>query len=90
MENIPWKMPEKCVAERCSNVADPKKNISMNKIPFFGEECPIKKKRRKRWINFVLFKFGCELLLFSSLHMYKWAVFWSLSGHAFSFFFSVG
>jgi len=21
---------------------------------FFGEECPIKKKRRKRWINFVL------------------------------------
>ena len=35
-------------------VADPKKNISIHKIPFVGEECPIKKKRRKRWINFVL------------------------------------
>ena len=32
-------------------VADSKKNILMHKIPFFGEECPIKKKRRKRWIN---------------------------------------
>ena len=35
-------------------VADPKKNISMHKIPFFGKERPIKKKRRKRWFNFVL------------------------------------
>ena len=29
-------------------VADPKKNISMHKIPFFGKERPIKKKRRKK------------------------------------------
>ena len=35
-------------------VADPKKNISMHKIPFFGEECRIKKERRKAWINVVL------------------------------------
>ena len=28
-------------------VADPKKNISMHKIPFFGEECKIKKKSRR-------------------------------------------
>ena len=35
-------------------VADPKKNISIHKIPFFGEECRIKKKRRKAWINVVL------------------------------------
>jgi len=54
VENISWKMADRCVAARCTNVADPKKNISMHKIPFFGEECPIKKKRRKRWINFVL------------------------------------
>ena len=47
-------MPERCVAARCSNVADPKKHISMHKIPFFGENCPIKQKRRKRWIDFVL------------------------------------
>ena len=32
------------------NVGDPKKNISMHKITFFGEECPIKKKKRKGWI----------------------------------------
>ena len=48
VENEPWKMPERCVAARCSNVADPTKNILMHKIPFFGKECPIKKKRRKR------------------------------------------
>ena len=48
-------MAERCVAARCTNVADPKNNISMHKILFFGEE-PIKKKRRKRWINFVLEK----------------------------------
>ena len=35
-------------------VADPKKNISMHKIPFCGKERPIKKKRRKRWLKFVL------------------------------------
>ena len=34
-------------------VADPKKNISMQKIPFSGEECRITKKRRKTWINFM-------------------------------------
>ena len=55
VENISWKMAVRCVAARCTNVADPKKNISMHKILFFGEE-PIKKKRRKRWINFVLEK----------------------------------
>ena len=54
MDNNPWKMPERCVAAHCSNVADPEKHISMHKIPFFGEKCPIKQKRRKRWINFVL------------------------------------
>ena len=42
-------MPERCVAARCNNVGDPKKGISMHKIPFFGEECPIKRKRRKQW-----------------------------------------
>ena len=38
VENIPWKMPERCVAAhaRCSNVADPKKSISMH-IQLFRE-----------------------------------------------------
>ena len=35
-------------------VADPKKNISMHKILFFGKERPIKKKRSKRWFTFTL------------------------------------
>ena len=35
-------------------VADRKKNISMHKIPFFVKERPLKKKKRKRWINFKL------------------------------------
>ena len=48
------KMPERCVAARCSNVKDPDRNMSMHRIPFFGDECPIKKKRRKRWVDFVL------------------------------------
>ena len=26
----------------------------MHKIPFFGDVCPIKKKRRKKWVDFVL------------------------------------
>ena len=24
----------------------------MHKIPFFGDVCPIKKKRRKKWVDF--------------------------------------
>ena len=47
-------MPERCVAARCGNVKDPDRNISMHKIPFFGDVCPIKKKRRKKWVDFVL------------------------------------
>ena len=47
-------MPERCVAARCSNVKDPDRNMSMHRIPFFGDECPIKKKKRKRWVDFVL------------------------------------
>ena len=48
VDNNLWKMPERC------NVADPEKHISMHKSSFFGEKCPIKQKRRKRWIDFVL------------------------------------
>ena len=47
-------MPERCVAARCSNVKDPDRNISMHKMPFFGDVCPIKRKRRKKWVDFVL------------------------------------
>ena len=47
-------MPERCVAPLCDNVNDPENNISLHQIPFFGETCPIKQRRRNRWVNFVL------------------------------------
>ena len=47
-------MPERCVAARCGNTKDRDRNISMHKIPFFGDVCPIKNKRSKKWVNFVL------------------------------------
>ena len=47
-------MPERCVAARCGNVKDPDRNISIHKIPFFGDVCRIKKKRWKKWVDFVL------------------------------------
>ena len=45
-------MPERCIAARCGNVKDPARSTSMHKIPFFGDVCPIKKKRRKKWVDF--------------------------------------
>ena len=47
-------MPERCVAALCDNVNDTENNISLHRIPFFGETCPIKQRRRSRWVNFVL------------------------------------
>ena len=48
------KMPERCVAARCDNTADPAKGISMHRIPFLNSENPIAQRRRKKWIDFVL------------------------------------
>ena len=50
------KMPERCIAARCSNVSNPKKGIGMHKIPFFGSTNPTAQRRRKRWVDFVLSK----------------------------------
>ena len=52
-ENNQWKISDSSVAAHCSNIAVPKKNISMHKIPFLSEESPIKKKGTKG-IDFVL------------------------------------
>ena len=49
-------MPERCVAARCSNVSNPKKGISMHKIPFFGSTNPTAQRRRKQWVDFLLSK----------------------------------
>ena len=47
-------MPERCVAARCNNTADPEKGISIHRIPFFNSENAAAQKRRKKWIDFVL------------------------------------
>ena len=52
-ENNQWKISDSSVTAHFSNIAVPKKNISMHKIPFLSEESPIKKKGTKR-IDFLL------------------------------------
>ena len=43
------KLPERCVAARCVNVKDPKKGISLHRIPFYEETSEIKRKWCKKW-----------------------------------------
>ena len=52
--HISLKMLERCVASLCNNVNDPENNISLHRIQFLGETCPIKQRRRNRWVNFTL------------------------------------
>ena len=42
-----------CVAANCTNKANLKDGISLHTIPYFGDERPEAKKRRKIWIDFV-------------------------------------
>ena len=49
-------MPEKCVVFGCSNVRNKEKGIKLHPIPFYGKSDPEKKRRRKKWVNFVKLK----------------------------------
>ena len=40
-------MPNRCVVESCSNVANPAEGISLHFIPFAGDKRPEAKRRRK-------------------------------------------
>lgn len=51
-ENNQWKISDSSVIAHCSNIAVPKKNIAMHKIPFLSEESPIKEGTKR--IDFVL------------------------------------
>ena len=42
-----------CVAANCTNKASLKDGISLHAIPFFNDDRPEAKKRRKIWIDFV-------------------------------------
>ena len=46
-------MPTICVAAGCSNQKDKAKGISLHVIPFFEDERPEAKRRRKKWVDFV-------------------------------------
>ena len=46
-------MVQKCVVYGCSNTKDEKRGISIHQIPFFGDQRPEAKKRRRKWIAFV-------------------------------------
>ena len=46
-------MPDKCVVFGCNNRPSKKEGISLHPIPFEGEDEPEKRKRRKKWVDFV-------------------------------------
>ena len=46
-------MPTRCVGAGCGNVKNPKEGISMHFIPYYGDEQPEPKRRRKKWVDFV-------------------------------------
>ena len=49
-------MPNRCVVEGCSNVANPAEAFLF--ISFAGDERPKAKRRRKQWVDFVHNKRG--------------------------------
>ena len=50
------KMPKRCVSAGCSNERNLEEGISPDKLPFYGDERPEAKKRRKKWVDFVQLK----------------------------------
>ena len=46
------KMPTRCVAGGCSNTPDLEKGIALS-LPYFGDDRPQAKKRRKKRVDFV-------------------------------------
>lgn len=52
-EEFAAKMPTRCVAGGCSNTPDLEKGIALHSIPYFGDDRPQAKKRRKKWVDFV-------------------------------------
>ncbi|XP_046864281.1 uncharacterized protein LOC124458281 [Xenia sp. Carnegie-2017] len=46
-------MPDRCAVFGCSNRANSAERISLHRIPFYGDERPEAKRRRKIWVNFV-------------------------------------
>ena len=50
------KMPDNCVVFGCNNPPNKKEGIALHPIPFYGKEEVEKRKRRKKWVDFVKLK----------------------------------
>ena len=50
------RMPKSCVTAGYSNVTNLKGGISLHKLPFYGDDRPEAKRRRKKWVHFVRLK----------------------------------
>ena len=46
-------MPNRCGAAGCGSTPDIRNGIVLHAIPFYGDERPVAKKRRKQWVDFV-------------------------------------
>ena len=46
-------MPARCVVGGCSNTRNIQEGIGLHTMPFYGDDHPEAKKRRKRWVDFV-------------------------------------
>ncbi len=46
-------MPIRCVLMNCSNYTSVSEGIGIHKIPFWNDERPEAKKRRKKWTDFI-------------------------------------
>ena len=49
-------MLKRCVTAGCRNKRNLEEGISLHKLPFYGDERPEAKKRRKKWVDFVRLK----------------------------------
>ena len=46
-------MPNRCVVAGCNNTTNIEEGISLHSIPFYDDNRPEAKKRRKKWVDFV-------------------------------------
>ena len=53
MQSTASKMPARCILPTCSNTPDKEKCMALHPVPFFNDERPEAKRRRKRWIDFI-------------------------------------
>ena len=46
-------MPARCILPTCGNTPDKERCIALHRVPFYDDERPEAKKRRKRWVDFI-------------------------------------